>query len=195
MEERLHFGRRARRRARRQRALRVAAFASMAAVAAGLPGSDFPFDTLNRIVGSQTRLVTGVRGVEATESAMASLKFRRKVFAARPTPTPSDPPDVLEDPPSAVEDPPTYGESITETIAAAAAEFGLSPDYLLSVAQCESNLDPSAVSPAGYYGLFQFDESTWAAYGYGPIYDPIAQARTAARLIAAGQSSRWPNCA
>lgn len=90
---------------------------------------------------------------------------------------------------------PQYGDSITETIYAAAAEFGLDGDYLLSVAACESDLDPGAVNEVGYYGLFQFDEPTWAAYGYGSIWDPIAQSRTAARLLAAGEADRWPNCA
>lgn len=90
---------------------------------------------------------------------------------------------------------PQYGDSITETTYAAAAEFGLDGDYLLSVAACESNLDPGAVNEVGYYGLFQFDEPTWAAYGYGSIWDPIAQSRTAARLLAAGETDRWPNCA
>jgi hypothetical protein len=51
------------------------------------------------------------------------------------------------------------------------------------------------VNPAGYYGLFQFSTGTWAGNGYGSIYDPVAQARTAARMIAAGGASRWPNCA
>ena len=90
---------------------------------------------------------------------------------------------------------PQYGDSITETIYAAAAEFGLDGDYLLSVAACESDLDPGAVNEVGYYGLFQFDEPTWTAYGYGSIWDPIAQSRTAARLLAAGEADRWPNCA
>jgi soluble lytic murein transglycosylase-like protein len=90
---------------------------------------------------------------------------------------------------------PQYGDSITETIYAAANEFGLDGDYLLSVAACESDLDPGAVNEVGYYGLFQFDEPTWAAYGYGSIWDPIAQSRTAARLLAAGEADRWPNCA
>jgi soluble lytic murein transglycosylase-like protein len=85
--------------------------------------------------------------------------------------------------------------STTEIIYAAAAEFGLEGDYLLSVASCESDLDPGAANPVGYYGLFQFDWQTWAAYGYGSIWDPVAQARTAARLLAAGQSERWPHCA
>jgi soluble lytic murein transglycosylase-like protein len=86
---------------------------------------------------------------------------------------------------------PQYGDSLTETIYAAANEFGLDGDYLLSVAACESDLDPGAVNEVGYYGLFQFDEPTWAAYGYGSIWDPIAQSRTAARLLAAGEAERW----
>jgi soluble lytic murein transglycosylase-like protein len=85
--------------------------------------------------------------------------------------------------------------TVSGIIAAAAAEYGLDADYLTSVAWCESSLDPGAVSPAGYYGLFQFDQSTWAAYGYGSIYDPVAQSRTAARMIAGGLSEKWPNCA
>ena len=79
-------------------------------------------------------------------------------------------------------------------IRAAAARHGLSGDYLISVASCESGLNPRAVNSAGYYGLFQFDQTTWAAYGSGSIYDPAAQAEAAASLIAAGQASRWPNC-
>jgi soluble lytic murein transglycosylase-like protein len=113
------------------------------------------------------------------------MKFRRDVFEARPRPKPS------------VSSTPTISApvgTIDEIVNSAAAEFGLSADYLLSVATCESNLDPHAVNAAGYYGLFQFDTTTWNAYGYGSIYDATAQARTAARLLAAGQYSRWPNC-
>jgi hypothetical protein len=89
----------------------------------------------------------------------------------------------------------TPASSIESIIYDAAAEFGLEGSYLVSVAVCESGLNPEAYNPAGYHGLFQFDNTTWSAYGYGSIFDPIAQSRTAARLIAAGQSSRWPNCA
>jgi soluble lytic murein transglycosylase-like protein len=74
-------------------------------------------------------------------------------------------------------------------------QAGIDGNYLLSIARCESSLNPRAVGSSGYYGLFQFDQQTWAAYGYGSIYDPVAQSQTAARLIAAGQTSRWPNCA
>lgn len=84
---------------------------------------------------------------------------------------------------------------IEDALSAAATEFGVNGDYLRSLAWCESDLDPTASSPAGYYGLFQFDEETWSEYGYGSIWDPVAQARTAARLLAIGEDDRWPNCA
>lgn len=85
--------------------------------------------------------------------------------------------------------------SVTSIIEAAALEFGIEPGYLISIAECESGLDPTAYNSAGYHGLFQYDDTTWSAYGYGSIWDPVAQARTTAELLAAGQSSRWPNCA
>jgi hypothetical protein len=89
----------------------------------------------------------------------------------------------------------SYSGSITGIIKAAAAEHGIDGDYLVSIAECESGLDPQAYNSAGYHGLFQYDDSTWAAYGNGDIWDPAAQAEATAKLIADGQSSRWPNCA
>ena len=89
---------------------------------------------------------------------------------------------------------PSYGGSVEDIIYSAAAEYGVDGGYMVAIANCESGLNPRAVSPAGYYGLFQFDQQTWAEYGSGSIYDPVAQARATARLISMGQSSRWPNC-
>jgi soluble lytic murein transglycosylase-like protein len=126
-------------------------------------------------------------GIETSESVVGMMRFRGASFRTRPTPTPSptEEPEVYVPP----------AGSLASIIYAAAAEFGIDGSYLLSVASCESGLNVQAYSPAGYHGLFQFDQATWAAYGYGSIYDATAQARTAARLIAAGQASRWPNCA
>jgi soluble lytic murein transglycosylase-like protein len=81
-----------------------------------------------------------------------------------------------------------------EVIRNAAGAHGVDPGYLVSVASCESGLDPHAVNPAGYYGLFQFDRQTWAAYGKGSIFDPVAQSNAAAYLVSIGQSERWPVC-
>lgn len=155
----------------------------MAAMAFGMPGTDASFDLIEELAAAGDFSET-----ETSESAAGMLRFRRRTFETRPPPSPS--PSETEAAPAA-----PAGGSITEIIYAAAAEFGLSGDYLLSVAGCESGLNPQAHNAAGYHGLFQFDEQTWSAYGYGSIYDPVAQSRTAARLIAAGQSSRWPNCA
>ena len=187
--EHLHFSRMARRRARRRRIRRRLAFVSLCALALGVPGADTGLAALQEIVGSRLPVVRPAESITTTDSTQSLMKFRRDVFDARPRPTPSE--STTPESPSVDVAP---SGTMAEIIYAAAGEFGLSGDYLLSVATCESNLDPQAVNAAGYYGLFQFDETTWAAYGYGSIYDATAQARTAARLLAAGQYSRWPNC-
>lgn len=140
-------------------------------------------------------------GFETTESAASAFRFRAAVFESRPTPTPTPTPEPEPEPEVEVAaaapapPPPAPAGSITEVIYAAADEFGLARGYLLSVADCESGLNPNAVNPAGYYGLFQFSQSTWAANGYGDILDPVAQSRTAARMISQGGAGHWPNCA
>ena len=124
------------------------------------------------------------------------LKRERAEALAPVDPKPVIPPEPKPEPVAAEPAPVSYGGDVSSIITSAAIEFGLDPGYLLSVATCESTLNPQAYNPAGpYYGLFQFDATTWAAYGYGSYYDPVANARTAAELIAAGQGSRWPNCA
>ncbi|MDQ3533382.1 MAG: transglycosylase family protein [Actinomycetota bacterium] len=140
------------------------------------------------------------RGVEGSESVGGMMRFRRRVFDIRPAPERPEPevaavaPEDEAPAPEETEVPAPTG-SVTDIIYAAAAEHGLDGAYLVSVAECESGLDPGAVNSAGYYGLFQFDDQTWAAYGSGSIFDPAAQAQAAASLIADGQASRWPNCA
>ena len=194
----LSFSRRARRRARRQRVKRIAFLLSVLATITGLPGATFALDALERLTSTRPTRVE-LRGIEASESIASTTRFRREVFERRPRHQPASTSKAEGEGDRGAEDAedgaPEPGGSVSEIISSAAAEFGLDGGYLLSVASCESGLDPSAVNAVGYYGLFQFDETTWAAYGYGSIYDPVAQARAAARLLAAGQTSRWPNCA
>jgi soluble lytic murein transglycosylase-like protein len=182
----LRFGARARRRqlrrVRRQRILIWVSAASLGAIAFGLPGSNAAGALLGRLAGIHA--VAAHRGIDTSEAASGLMRFQNHMDAARPS---------RSDPALHTTTPETG--SISGVIDVAAREFGLSGSYLTSVATCESNLDPRAYNAGGYYGLFQFDAQTWSAYGYGSIYDPIAQARTAARLLAAGQSFRWPNCA
>src|SRR5918992_1448333 len=185
--ERLSFGARARRRARLRRLKPWMLLASILLMAMGVPGANVGADALQRLTGYDR---SELRGIETSESAAGLMKFRGGTFQSRPaaTPEPAPPPTPT---PAAAEPavevaPPAPEGSVTAIIYAAAEEYGLSGTYLLSVAACESGLNPSAVNPAGYYGLFQFSSGTWAANGYGSIYDPVAQARTAARMIAAG---------
>ncbi|MFP5351869.1 MAG: transglycosylase family protein [Actinomycetota bacterium] len=189
--ERLRFGERARRRARRSRLKSYLGIAGLVATLLGVPGANLGWELLSGADANTSR--PDLSGVTTTEQASGMMRFRSNLFRNRPTPTPTPTEQPVEAAtPVVVEAPPG---SITEIIYAAAAEFGIDGGYLLSVAHCESNLNPSAVNPAGYHGLFQFGEETWAAFGYGSIYDPTAQARTAAEMLANGMASRWPNCA
>jgi Transglycosylase SLT domain len=183
--DRLHFGARARRRARIRRLLFKASLLSIAAILVGVPGADVSFRYLDSLTGRGD-------GDFATEGS-STLRTRRA------TPAPGEASVDLSEADTEILEPPTIVatpsvEAIVDGIYDAAEEFGVDAAYLLSIAVCESHLNPAAYNPAGYFGLFQFDRRTWAAYGSGSIYDPIAQARAAAELLAAGHESRWPNC-
>ena len=190
----LHFSTRHRRKRRRQRVTLIVWVTAAVAAVGGLPGPNVGLDALARLTG----LGKGVKGIETSESAASASRFRREVFAERPAPTPSPSPTVttpaVEATPGApviAAPPPVPSGSIAEIIQNAALEYGADPAYLISIATCESGLNPNAVNPAGYYGLFQFHPGTWASNGYGSIWDPVAQSRTAARMIAGGQASAW----
>lgn len=166
---------------RRARIKRAAVVLWIVAMGAGVPGATAILDWTQTALGQRQVATTGVP--EPVHAGLAPAKELKG--------------ELHTDERKALASPdPIAANSVSGIIYSAANEFGLDPSYLLSVASCESGLNPTAYNPAGYHGLFQFDQTTWAAYGYGDsIYDPTAQARTAARLIAAGQSSRWPNCA
>jgi soluble lytic murein transglycosylase-like protein len=186
--ERLHFGARARRRARLKRLALWASVLSLIALGLGIPGTDWGLRLLESIDGPAST-VTSSASIQADRAPRSTLRVRRSADELRTRPDRSPSPGAGTPPAPAPPD------SITEIVYDAAARHGLSGEYLLSVAQCESSLNPGAYNPAGYHGLFQFDYQTWGEFGSGDIYDPAAQAEAAAALIAAGESSRWPNCA
>ena len=94
-------------------------------------------------------------------------------------------------PPVAPADP----NSIIGIIQAAAARWGVSGDWMVSIARCESGLNPRAYNPRGpYIGLFQFLQSTFRANGGTNIYDPSDQANVTAKMLAHGQAHQW-SCA
>ena len=78
----------------------------------------------------------------------------------------------------------------------AAARWGVSGDWMVSMARCESGLRPNAYNPRGpYYGLFQFLMSTFRANGGTNIWDAADQANIAAPFGNFTNVSRaWPRC-
>jgi len=66
-----------------------------------------------------------------------------------------------------------------------------------ALAQCESSGNPEAVNPAGYYGLYQFDLSTWASVGGAgsPLDAGSAEQTYRAQLLyLARGTTPWPVC-
>ncbi len=196
---RTFFGPRPTRGQRLKRRLGATVLATGASLLIGIPAGMGSLGALSSLTGAPSPDETKpAKGVEASESHSSIVRFRREVFKGREKPVKPEPTSEpsaadVQEPVEATATAPAG--SIEEVIASAATEFGLDPNYLIGVAACESGLDPNAYNEAGYHGLFQFDEQTWSTYGYGSIWDPSAQARTTARLIAAGEASRWPNCA
>ena len=182
--DRLYFGIRARRRARLRRAAGWLSLLSLAAMAAGIPGTGGVLELVDRLGAEAAPRPQPV--IETTETMTSLRRFQTRMFEARPKPTPT-----ATGPERSAG---TREGSVVEIIHAAAERHGLSGDYLVAIAECESGLDPNAYNSAGYHGLFQFDQTTWAEFGSGSITDPAAQAEAAAKLVAAGQASRWPLC-
>jgi hypothetical protein len=83
-----------------------------------------------------------------------------------------------------------------------ARHYGISEDYLVSVAMCESTMNPNAVN-YNYYagggnptGLFQYLPETWSRISsragvVGDIYDYKAQAKVTAWAFANGYAGEW----
>jgi resuscitation-promoting factor RpfB len=202
--DRLNFGLRTRRKARFKRWAIPLWVAGILGMAIGLPGPAAGLALLGGVFESNEVSAAGsgalYRHVTTSDAAASMMEFKQELFDSRPEPKPEPEPEpepaVEAEPVAVAAPPPAPAGSIQEIIYNAAAEFGISGSYLLGIAQCESTLNPNAVSSTGkYHGLFQYDQPTWSAYGYGSIYDPVAQSRTTARLLAAGQASRWPSCA
>ena len=80
----------------------------------------------------------------------------------------------------------------------AAAEFGVDPDLMVRIAECESGLHTMADNPrSDAMGLFQHLHRYWPgraeAVGQGgaSVFDPVANSRAAAWMIASGGTSPW----
>lgn len=66
-----------------------------------------------------------------------------------------------------------------------------------ALAGCESGGNPRAVNPAGYYGLYQFDVTTWRGVGGSGLPHQASageQTYRAKLLYMSRGRSPWPNC-
>ena len=87
---------------------------------------------------------------------------------------------------------------IESVIRAAALTWGADVDQLLRIAWCESRYNPAAYNASsGASGLFQFISRTWAAnsvragFSGASVFDPVANANTAAMMFANHQERQW----
>lgn len=86
----------------------------------------------------------------------------------------------------------TYVPAETTTETTSYTDTGAS-----SVVQCESGGDYGAVNPAGYYGAYQFDQSTWDAYapeGYAGTNPAAAPPEVQDAAAANVDYDAWPSC-
>ncbi len=129
-----------------------------------------------------TYRVRSIDGTEAERLLTSSAELRAPIAEVRHigTRTPPVPSDI---------------ESIIRT---AAANWNADADQLLRVAWCESRYNPSAYNASSAAsGLFQFLPRTWTAnsaragYGGASVFDPVANANTAAYMFADQQARQW----
>ena len=78
-----------------------------------------------------------------------------------------------------------------------AAAAGAAPGHLQAIAACESGGNYSTNTGNGFYGAYQFTQSTWASVGgtgNPAAASPAEQDKRAAMLYAQQGSSPWPVC-
>jgi len=133
-------------------------------------------------LADNTYRVHVVDGAEAGRTLVSSFEVVTPVtevqrVGTKPAPAPSD---------------------IESIIRAAAGAWGADANQLLRVAWCESHYNPNAVNArSGAAGLFQFMPATWAAnsvragYAGASVFDPVANANTAAFMFRNGQAWQW----
>ena len=112
------------------------------------------------------------------------------------------PPAPEPEPEPVVEPTPAPVGSVEEIVRQAARKYGISEDYFVSIAICESTLNPSAVNynyqENGHpSGLFQHLSGYWPAraaqYGYAgaSVFDATANGNVTAAMWSEGHSNLW----
>jgi soluble lytic murein transglycosylase-like protein len=122
--------------------------------------------------------------IEAVLARVATLEARIASVSAPPrgsvvpTPPAPAPPVPFEDVLRS-----TMTGSYAPLFSSAGEAHGVDPRLLEAVAQVESGMDPSAVSPAGAQGLMQLMPATAAGLGVTDPFDPTQAIDGAARLL------------
>lgn len=140
--------------------------------------------------------------VRTAPRAIAESLQKQPLVPPTPSPTHAPAPTVAPKPaPSAAPAPPVGAgppadpNSVIGIIEAAAARWGVSGEWMVKIARCESGFRTNAYNPGGpYIGLFQFLQSTFSHNGGTNIYDAADQADIAAKMLAHGQAHQW-SCA
>lgn len=91
--------------------------------------------------------------------------------------------------------------SIEQIVREAANKYGISEDYFVSIAMCESTMNPNAVNTEYYEnghpsGLFQHISGYYPAralkYGYSTdVFDAYSNANVTAAMFADGLTNLW----
>jgi soluble lytic murein transglycosylase-like protein len=141
---------------------------------------------------------TTVSRVQARTYSVAKPDLR-DAAPATPVPAPPSPAPTAKPAPKRLQavslGPPANPNSVIGIIEAAAARWGVSGSWMVSIARCESGLRTTAYNPRGpYIGLFQFLQSTFSHNGGTNIYDAADQANITAKMLAHGQAYQW-SCA
>jgi len=141
-------------------------------------------------------LIAGqARNILSPTSYEVTMPLQEAPVTPPPTPVPAAAAAVAKSPYGSafwqpVVEPPVG--TIKQIIWAAGQKYNVSYTWLLSVAQCESGLDPTAVNrSSGASGLFQFMPATFYGHGGTDIWDPTQQANIAAKMFSIGESSEW----
>ena len=75
------------------------------------------------------------------------------------------------------------GSSFEALLSQAAAKEGIDASLLKAVARAESNLDPTAVSPAGAKGVMQLMDGTARELGVTNVFDPAQNIAAGAKYL------------
>jgi soluble lytic murein transglycosylase-like protein len=126
----------------------------------------------HEVVEGKTRLHTGPGHMELPTGDIAKYEVEEYV----PPPPPPPKPDVVESTASAA---PLTPQELVEL---AAANNGLRPEFVRSVAAVESAYRTQVVSPKGAIGLMQLMPATAAELGANP-HDPSQNADAGARYL------------